>query len=65
MTDGIAQAHSKVVQLALAKRSGGQRLFIAPQTAPNLAERVGFSQALSCRLFAFNEMPQTEVLTGI
>jgi hypothetical protein len=31
----------------------------------NMAERVGFSQALKCRLFAFNKMPQTEVLTGI
>jgi hypothetical protein len=31
----------------------------------NMAERVGFSQALWCRLFAFNKMPQTEVLTGI
>ncbi len=30
----------------------------------NMTERVGFSQALWCRLFAFNEMPQTEVLTG-
>jgi hypothetical protein len=63
VTDGIAQAHSKVVQLALAKRSGGQRLFIAPQTAPNLAERVGFEKALSDRLFAFNKMPKTDVFT--
>jgi hypothetical protein len=29
-----------------------------------LAERVGFSKALYCRLFVFNEMPKTAVLTG-
>ena len=29
-----------------------------------MAESAGFSQALQRRLFAFNEMPQTEVLTG-
>lgn len=56
MTDGIAQAHSKVVQLALAKRSGGQRLFIAPQTAPKLAERVGFYLSTTAILLRFKHI---------